>query len=54
MGKLHPGTTLTPSVHVLLGDAPLPGRYDKRKLLANGDKWEHEIARNLASEHVYR
>lgn len=28
--------------------------YDKEKLLANGDKWEIAIAKNLASEHVYR
>jgi len=28
--------------------------YDKAKLLANGDRWESEIAANLAAEHVYR
>ena len=28
--------------------------YDKEKLLANGDKWEVAISRNLASEHLYR
>jgi hypothetical protein len=28
--------------------------YNKEKLLSNGDKWEHSIARNLASEHLYR
>jgi len=28
--------------------------YDKEKLLANGDKWEISIARNLANEHLYR
>lgn len=28
--------------------------YDKAKLLANGDRWEPEIAANLASEHPYR
>lgn len=28
--------------------------YDKEKLLRNGDKWEVSIARNLASEHLYR
>lgn len=28
--------------------------YDKEKLLANGEKWEVSIARNLAVEHVYR
>ena len=28
--------------------------YDKEKLLQNGDKWEIAIAKNLASEHVYR
>lgn len=28
--------------------------YNKEKLLANGDKWETEIARNLESEHLYR
>ena len=28
--------------------------YDKEKLLANGDKWEVAIAKNLASEHHYR
>ncbi|CAO3676741.1 hypothetical protein G6F70_000953 [Rhizopus microsporus] len=28
--------------------------YNKEKLLANGDKWEVEIARNLQAEHPYR
>jgi NADH dehydrogenase (ubiquinone) Fe-S protein 8 len=28
--------------------------YDKEKLLANGDRWEPEIALNLASESLYR
>jgi len=28
--------------------------YDKEKLLSNGDRWEVAIAKNLASEHVYR
>ena len=28
--------------------------YDKEKLLNNGDKWEKEIAKNLASESLYR
>jgi len=28
--------------------------YDKEKLLANGDRWEKEIARNLQSEAMYR
>jgi NADH dehydrogenase (ubiquinone) Fe-S protein 8 len=28
--------------------------YDKEKLLNNGDKWEKEIAKNLASEALYR
>ena len=28
--------------------------YDKAKLLANGDKWEFEIAQNLATEQLYR
>jgi len=28
--------------------------YDKEKLLANGDRWEPEIARNLAADFVYR
>mmetsp|Transcript_2057 Transcript_2057/g.7988 ORF Transcript_2057/g.7988 Transcript_2057/m.7988 type:complete len:229 (-) Transcript_2057:84-770(-) len=28
--------------------------YDKEKLLANGDKWELEIQKNLASESLYR
>lgn len=28
--------------------------YDKERLLANGDKWEVSIARNLATEHLYR
>ncbi|KAI9282741.1 NADH dehydrogenase iron-sulfur protein 8 [Sporodiniella umbellata] len=28
--------------------------YNKEKLLANGDKWEVELARNLQSEHPYR
>lgn len=28
--------------------------YDKAKLLQNGDRWEPEIARNLAADHFYR
>eukprot|EP00842_Homolaphlyctis_polyrhiza_P004269 jgi/Hompol1/4843/HPOL_003937-RA len=28
--------------------------YNKEKLLANGDKWEVEIARNLKADHLYR
>jgi NADH dehydrogenase (ubiquinone) Fe-S protein 8 len=28
--------------------------YDKEKLLANGDKWEVAVARNLAANHLYR
>ncbi|RLN90219.1 hypothetical protein BBJ28_00016662 [Nothophytophthora sp. Chile5] len=28
--------------------------YDKAKLLANGDKWEFEIAKNLSVEQLYR
>ncbi|KAF0717326.1 Aste57867_2357 [Aphanomyces stellatus] len=28
--------------------------YDKAKLLANGDKWEFEIAHNLSVEQLYR
>lgn len=28
--------------------------YDKEKLLANGDKWEVAISRNLAANHLYR
>merc|ERR1711907_681157 len=28
--------------------------YNKEKLLANGDKWEHEIAHNLQHEFLYR
>ena len=28
--------------------------YDKNKLLANGDRWEREIARNLAADAPYR
>ena len=28
--------------------------YDKDKLLANGDRWESEIARNLSSDARWR
>jgi len=28
--------------------------YNKAKLLANGDRWETEIAQNLKSESLYR
>jgi len=28
--------------------------YDKEKLLANGDRWESEIAKNLQAESLYR
>jgi hypothetical protein len=28
--------------------------YNKEKLLANGDKWEVEIAHNLKHEFLYR
>ena len=28
--------------------------YDKEKLLANGDRWEVAVARNLAANYMYR
>ena len=28
--------------------------YDKEKLLANGDKWERQLAFNIEVEHPYR
>ena len=28
--------------------------YDKEKLLANGDRWEDAVARNLQANHLYR
>jgi NADH-quinone oxidoreductase chain I len=28
--------------------------YDKAKLLANGDKWEKQLALNIAADHLYR
>jgi NADH-quinone oxidoreductase subunit I len=28
--------------------------YDKDRLLANGDRWEREIARNIAIDSPYR
>ena len=28
--------------------------YDKERLLANGDRWETEVAANLESERLYR
>lgn len=28
--------------------------YDKEKLLANGDRWEPELAEAIASDHLYR
>ncbi|MCB1419609.1 MAG: NADH-quinone oxidoreductase subunit I, partial [Notoacmeibacter sp.] len=28
--------------------------YDKAKLLANGDRWEREIARNIELDAPYR
>jgi hypothetical protein len=28
--------------------------YNKEKLLANGDKWEHEISHALKHEFLYR
>ncbi|CEP01427.1 hypothetical protein PBRA_002033 [Plasmodiophora brassicae] len=28
--------------------------YNKEKLLANGDKWETEIAQNIAADYLYR
>ena len=28
--------------------------YDKAKLLANGDRWEREIAANIAADAPYR
>jgi len=29
-------------------------RYNKEKLLSNGDRWEPEIAANLRAEYPYR
>jgi len=28
--------------------------YDKERLLANGDRWERELARNIAADSAYR
>jgi NADH-quinone oxidoreductase subunit I len=28
--------------------------YDKEKLLANGDRWENELARNIEADAPYR
>ena len=28
--------------------------YDKAKLLANGDRWEPEIASNISADQLYR
>jgi NADH-quinone oxidoreductase subunit I len=28
--------------------------YNKDKLLANGDRWEYEIAKNIAADAPYR
>ena len=28
--------------------------YDKQKLLANGERWERQIAQNLAADSAYR
>merc|ERR1719174_1104081 len=28
--------------------------YDKARLLANGDKWERQLAMNIAADHYYR
>ena len=28
--------------------------YDKERLLANGDRWESEVAANLHAERLYR
>jgi NADH dehydrogenase (ubiquinone) Fe-S protein 8 len=28
--------------------------YNKEKLLANGDKWEIEISKNIEAEFLYR
>ncbi|RVC62258.1 NADH-quinone oxidoreductase subunit I, partial [Mesorhizobium sp. M4B.F.Ca.ET.088.02.2.1] len=28
--------------------------YDKDRLLANGDRWERELARNIALDSPYR
>ena len=36
------------------GDAREELIYDKEKLLANGDRWEREIAKNLELDAPYR
>jgi formate hydrogenlyase subunit 6/NADH:ubiquinone oxidoreductase subunit I len=28
--------------------------YDKKKLLENGDRWEPELAANIAADYLYR
>ncbi|MGH7003847.1 MAG: NADH-quinone oxidoreductase subunit NuoI, partial [Alphaproteobacteria bacterium] len=28
--------------------------YDKERLIANGDRWERELARNIAMDAPYR
>ena len=57
---------LTPSAvrrveRQVLGDLALPAvavreelYYDKERLLANGDRWEREIAKNIALDAPYR
>ena len=48
----------TPSSRDRISNSPTETReelfYDKDKLLANGDRWEREIARNLALDAPYR
>ncbi len=51
---LLPTAWLLPTKQAAFADTIQELLYDKEKLLANGDKWEVEIAANLKSEAQYR
>ena len=42
------------SIDLLIDDIREELLYDKEKLLANGDRWEREIAKNLELDAPYR
>ena len=49
----------TPSSRARISNSPTEKRreelyYDKERLLANGDRWEREIAKNIALDAPYR
>ena len=49
-----PGRRYRPGTECRVRDRPEELYYDKERLLANGDRWERAIARNISLDAPYR